>query len=155
MYYLGIDVGMTGAIAIINDYLEVYLLEDCPKGEVAMSELIKVTGFKKSLGYRHTKIAIESAQSMPGNAARSMFKYGMNFGAWRMAFAMLELPVIPVSPQKWQNKMLVKTEGKDTKERSLVAARRLFPSQIKKLTSSKHGRSDALLIAYWLKEYGK
>lgn len=164
MFYFGIDPGMTGAMARIGDSSEVKRLDyvwDCPSGEIAMFHMLNdaladVT--PRGINTDRVSIAIENAHSRPGNAARAMFKYGSNWGAWKMACACFEIPLVLVSPQKWQNKLLVKSEGLDTKERALVAARRLFPHLYSllstRLTRKKdNGRADALLIAYWLREY--
>ena len=95
---------------------------------------------------------IEKVHAMPGQGVTSMFTFGMNYGALRMALVCHGIPFEAVTPQKWQREFglvfprklgLTPTEKKN---RHKARAQELFPSL--KVT---HATADALLIC----EYGR
>lgn len=83
-----------------------------------------------------------------------MFKFGRVYGALQAMCAAHQIPVLEVTPQRWQAEMLEgipgiqKTSGKkDTKKMAQLAAQKLFPSLT--IPKKHDGLIDALLIAEW------
>lgn len=146
--FIGIDPGATGAIATIDNCGTVIMLADWPGDEVAAAQFIKWIIDHTS----NAKAAIEKVASMPKQGVSSTFKFGTNYGSWRGILAMAGISFELVPSRKWQKGLVLPSDGATPKERSLTVARRIFPTQITMLKRKKdNGRSDALLIAHWLK----
>ncbi|MDF1551954.1 MAG: hypothetical protein P1P84_02775 [Deferrisomatales bacterium] len=139
-YYMGIDPGAGGAVAVVGEDGDAYTW-DYPGDAVAVGQLL----VEILSAHMVSSVAIERVHSMPGQGVSSSFKFGQNFGSWLGALGALGIPVITVSPKKWQNEMLDAGTG-DTKERSLSMARRLFPN-VTLHRKKDNGRADALHLA--------
>ncbi len=143
--YIGIDPGVTGAIALIHDDgLEVF---DWPGDEVAASDLIMSLRVK----YRIKGAALEDMGIGPALGKFGSSRLSENKGIWRGVLASHGIPFRLVRPQTWKKGVLPmggKFTDKEKKKASLAVARRLFPSA--DLGREKdHNRADALLIADW------
>lgn len=98
MYRIAIDPGKSGALAWIDNE-GIYHSENCPDTISEMADLaIKV--FTESNG--NSKAIIESVHAMSGQGVTSMFSFGENFGAWQGIISSLGIPIIEVTPKKWQ-----------------------------------------------------
>jgi len=137
---IGIDPGATGAIALLgNDLL---LVEDWPGDIGGAADLLRAW----AATYQIQMAGLERVASRPGQGVSSVFSFGTNYGAWQGILAGLGVPVVLLTPQAWQKRILCPSDGPDPKARSLAVARRLFPDA--ELTRKKdHGRADALLLA--------
>lgn len=157
MISIGIDCGLTGAVAVLADGLPPNP-QDMPvysthKGKSirhhydikALYEMLRV--FAPGPGLPPATVYLERQQAMPGQGVTSMFSIGYGFGLIEGLLVALGLPYVVVGPQAWQKVMLAGTSG-TTKERALTVARRLYPTA--DLGRRKDaGRADALLIAEW------
>lgn len=158
MNFIGIDVGITGAVAIIkahSDQKDVINIYDNNDIEMisALAEVIS----------EQCMATIEKVQAFPGQGVSSMFKFGEAYGKMQGFLIMANIPFQFVTPTTWQKEMFdakeiiyIKKNGlkkKDTKTMSLDLARRLFPCIAKEKLSRKkdHNRADALLIAEYTK----
>jgi hypothetical protein len=100
-------------------------------------------------------VVIEKLQPMP--LAKGGTIANFNRGAAGHLFiglcVGLGLSYTLVAPQTWQKVMLLGTPGEDTKQRSILAAQRLFPGvsllPTERSRKPSDGLSDALLIAEW------
>jgi len=145
--YAGIDPGKTGACAYMSEDGATYDVFDWPGDEASAARKIKQLADNFEIRY----CVLEAVSAFPGNGAVSMFNFGTNFGIWRGILATVGIPFSLIRPQKWQKGLILRNDGKDTKARSLTAARRLFPDA--ELHLKKHnGRADALLMAWHSKE---
>lgn len=156
MYYIGIDPGQTGAIAVINSKKEIATIYDTPtmqaikgkkyKTEYLPAEMVSVlSSYPKELCH----VFIEKVGAMPGQGVTSMFNFGKGFGIWIGILAALELPHTFVTPQAWKKLLM---QGMADKDAARIRAQELFPQSIVLLNRKKDiGRADALLIA----EYGR
>lgn len=140
--YIGIDPGASGAAAIISESSTEYFDFENPNQIVDEFE-------KWSENYAIRLCVLEHVHAMPGNGVKSMFSFGQNFGTWLGILASFKIPFRLITPQKWQKQMLTCVPG-TTKERSLTAARQLYPKAELHL-KKHHGRADALLIATYAK----
>jgi crossover junction endodeoxyribonuclease RuvC len=158
MIYIGVDPGFTGAIAFINgatlecEVIDTPILRNGKRpGKRGRPEFIPISmaGLIRDridlLG-GHSRLVIELVSARPREGCVSSFRFGFGAGLWHGIAAGLEIPVITVTPQAWKSYFRL---GKD-KEKSLILARRLFPSCAYKLKRKKdHNRAEALLIAEW------
>lgn len=142
--WIGLDPGKSGAYAILRESgsIDVYDWTDA----IQFGE--DVAEWKEILDVRLA--TIEAVHSMPGQGVSSSFKFGMVYGMAQGVVMANKLPILLVSPQKWQKAMLTVADGSTTKEQSLYAARRAFPNADIRL-KKHHGRADAALLAL----YGK
>jgi len=151
--YIGIDPGLTGAIASITTEGIFIRVADTPvigfagskrkdydDGEMAGVLISMTTGWAEDY-----IVAIESQSARPGQGVSSMLKLGVGYGLWRGIIASLRLRSVIVQPRQWVGDMRA---GKEKAQRVLMA-KRLFPNAGKQLTKTNHGRADALLIAEW------
>ena len=151
MIYIGVDPGMTGAVAAIDEFGSTFV-EDFATME-ALGLFQELTGYFKTLYHDNAgKRAIawvEKVGSMPGQGVSTTFKFGKAAGRVIGWLEALEFAYEEITPGKWQK--LVFDSGQvieDRKEASLVMARKLFPKNIRDLKRKKdHNRADALLIA--------
>jgi len=138
--YIGIDPGVTGAMATISSNgVSVFDFDD---GETL--ERLRIVG---SLPEK-TVAVIEKVHSMPKQGVASSFKFGQNFGQWIGRLETLRIRFDFVTPQKWQKEIFDSMAKGDRKSMSLDRARRLFPEMAEYLKRKKdHSRADAILIA--------
>lgn len=142
MYYIGIDPGQSGAVAVLDDKGICIRIDDYPGSEVYAAKILQ--------GVAHptngSLAALEDVHAMPKQGVSSTFKFGTNFGIWRGILAAYAIPFLLVKPRIWQKGIIRKADGKQA---SLAAARRMFPKAELHL-KKHHNRADALLIAHWL-----
>ena len=157
MIYLGIDPGLDGALAAVNEDGRFVSVLDTPVIKVA-----KTKGFRREyllsnmrqlvLGwatdYAVGLIAMEKVHSMPGQGVASMFTMGEGVGSWKMLLVCSGLAHEFVTPQAW--KKTLGLPAKAEKGDSILKAQQLFPEAAPFLARVKDdGRADALLIAEW------
>lgn len=142
--YLGIDPGVTGAIALIHPDGQV--VEDWPGDEVAAVNLIRFL----ALQYDIRRAAIEDMGTGPFKGKLAFVKLSENKGIWRGILASHGIPFRLVWPQQWQKGIVPPKSGK---EGSLAVARRLFPN-MDLHRRADHNRAEALLIAEYVRRRG-
>ena len=144
--YIGIDPGKSGAIAAIRGHtVWVADLHDATDAEI-YEFLMDCHSYEDE-----TVAMIENVHAMPGQGVTSMFSFGENYGALKMALSASGIPFERVTPSVWQRHFslirLSSAEKKtDKKNRHKARAQELFP-QLK----VKHSNADALLIAEYCK----
>lgn len=161
---VGIDIGITGAVAILTACgSRILHCFDIPtesrgssaKKQINVRHLNRLLGesivkhSRDELGESEVKICMESLNGRPGQSCTSTFSLGDSYGVVRGIASLYSNQVVMVSPQKW--KAASKLTGK-TKSDSIVLARSIWPeSSIPYLTMQKHhDRAEAVLIGYWL-----
>lgn len=160
MIYLGIDPGLDGGIAglkVVGDSQELFLVKTPVIGGrdydvQAMKEILR--DWHKWHGPSFT--TIENQVSMPGQGLTSTLQTGKGFGIWLGLLAALEMPFQVIQAASWQRKMFTGVKGTlDTKEKSEVIAKRLFPGadfrRSERATKASDGLTDAACIA----EFGR
>lgn len=143
---IGIDPGITGAVAILADDLSLVDLFDMPimalskgKNQVNASGLATIL----KVDSQPSTAYLEAVSAMPGQGVSSMFSFGTSYGIVQGVLAALSIPVVLVRPQVWKTRAGLK--GKD-KDMARTLAIRLYPTA--DLSRRKDiGRADALLIA--------
>jgi len=134
-YYIGIDPGVSGGLAVLTPDGSVELATKWPstEGDIFRTlTLFSVCSFA----------VLELVRSSPQMGVRSAFTFGQSYGALRMALAAAYIPYLEITPAKWQGDMKCRSKGDKnvTKRR----AAELFPTL--KVT---HATADALLLAYY------
>ena len=155
MHIIGIDPGLTGAVAVLPEGL----FFDTPTASVKkggkkvylVADMVAIfNAYVFDASFPDTHVYIEDVHAMPGQGVSSTFSFGRGYGLWEGIVAALGIPYTLVSPVRWKRAMM-DGMGKE-KGASRVRAGQLFPRFVGQLTRVKdHGRADALLIA----EYGR
>ena len=99
MRIIGIDPGLSGAIAILDD-LKVFDMFDMPimsegkknKNQLNSAQLVNIVR-KHILSSGDTFVIVEQVSAMPGQGVTSMFNFGQTFGAIKGICASLNLPI--------------------------------------------------------------
>lgn len=156
-YSIGIDPGLNGAIAVINDTGSLHIL-DMPtmtvernnksKRQVSATELANIFA---NLNSNDIHVYVEKVSAMAGQGVTSVFSFGRSFGMIEGILAANRLPVTFVAPATWV-KAVGRGQGKDA---SRARAMELFPQNQADFKRVKDdGRADAALIAYWGQKHG-
>lgn len=148
MRTIGIDVGLNGAIALVEDghLLEVH---DMPTVSLERNNKTKRMVNAQALaliirGAKADAAYLERLNAMPGQGVTSMFSMGQSLGVVLGVLAACDIPTTTILPRTWQ-KALDVPQGKDG---SRYRAAQLFPESAEMFKRVKDdGRSDATLIA--------
>jgi hypothetical protein len=156
---VGLDPGLSGALAVISITGEPIAVYDTPTLAVTTSKGSHRRAYDEASMARLLStiahdcgpilVAIEQQQAMPGQGVTSMFSLGVGFGIWLGLIAALGLPHERVRPADWKRHM-VAGKGKNA---DVLAAIRLFPSMCLYGPKGRalDGRADALLIAEFVR----
>ena len=158
-YVLGIDPGLSGAIAIIDVRKGLVDAIDMPTVEIKIGKAMKrrvapeVIAAELKCYAPYAVAYIEKVSAMPGQGVSSMFAFGEAYGLVRGVLAGMGVPVTTVTPAVWTKAMRV-AGGKDG---SRQRAMELWPDKAGLFKRVKDdGRADASLIAQWgIAEYAR
>ena len=151
MIILGIDPGLSGALALYNtsegtvDIIDMPVLEVVRNGK-KKREVSAQALANQLVGRNVTAAFLERVNAMAGQGVTSVFSFGRSSGIVEGVLAAYDIPTTLVTPQAWQ-KVVGQRAGKDgSRERAM----QLFPAQADLFQRKKDdGRSDAVLIAYY------
>ncbi len=156
MRVIGIDPGLSGAIAILEDN-KVLQIFDMPvmaegkknKRQLNSAQLVNI--IKENTQESEEKaVVVEQVNAMPGQGVTSMFNFGQTFGAIKGICAALNLPIFFVRPTKWKKYFELINSSKDS---SRTKAIEMYPSLSNQLSKKKDvNKSDAILIARYYNE---
>tara|TARA_B100000161_G_C33271931_1_gene290344 strand:+ start:78 stop:563 length:486 start_codon:yes stop_codon:yes gene_type:complete len=156
MKIIGIDPGLSGAIAILEDN-KVLGIYDIPvmsegkknKRQLNSAQLVKI--IRENINPEdEIVVVVEQVNAMPGQGVTSMFNFGQTFGAIKGICAALELPIFFARPSKWKKHFELINSSKDA---SRTKAIEMYPSLSNELAKKKDvNKSDAILIARFYNE---
>ena len=156
MKVIGIDPGLNGAIAVLQDnkVKEIFDVPVMPEGkknkrQLNSAQLVKL--LKDIISSNEEIVVIvENVSAMPGQGVTSMFNFGQTFGAIKGICAALGLPIFFVRPAKWKKHFDLINSSKDA---SRTKAIEMYPSLSDQLSKKKDvNKSDAILIARFYSE---
>lgn len=142
MRVIGIDPGITGALAVLNG--EGVALFDLPvtKGEINGFALCEELRLAEEVDHIDA-VFMEETHAMPSTGSQGNFSQGFTKGAIVTAVRVARLPLHRVNPATWKTKMGLRGKKKDA-SRHLAAE--LWPNQEFHLVKH-HNRAEAALIA--------
>ena len=156
MRIIGIDPGLSGAVAILDD-LKIFNMFDMPimpegkknKNQLNSAELVNIIK-SNILTNENTSVIVEQVSAMPGQGVTSMFNFGQTFGAIKGICASLNLPIFYVRPAKWKKHFDLINSSKDASRTKVIE---MYPSISSRLSKKKDvNKADAILIARYYKE---
>ena len=156
MKVIGIDPGLSGGIAILEDK-KVLGLYDMPvmaegkknKRQLNSAELVNI--IKNNIKVNEEiAVIVEQVNAMPGQGVTSMFNFGQTFGAIKGVCAALNIPIFFVRPSKWKKHYELINSSKDSSRTKVIE---MYPSLSSQLSKKKDvNKSDAILIARFFSE---
>ena len=151
MRIIGIDPGLSGGIAVLDD-LKIYDIFDMPimsegkknKNQLNSAQLVNIIN-EHVLKNEDTFVIVEQVSAMPGQGVTSMFNFGQTFGSIKGICAALKLPIFYVRPAKWKKHFELINSSKDASRTKVIE---MYPSISSRLTKKKDvNKADAILIA--------
>ncbi len=151
MRIIGIDPGLSGAIAIM-DNKKVLRIFDTPvmaegkKNKRQLNSALLVSLLRENISNsEETAVVVEQVNAMPGQGVTSMFNFGQTFGAIKGICAALNLPIFFVRPSKWKRHFELINSSKDSSRTKVIE---MYPELSNQLSKKKDvNKSDAILIA--------
>jgi Holliday junction resolvasome RuvABC endonuclease subunit len=131
MQYLGVDVGVSGGLALLDDSGAVLWAVKMPVTDHDLFALLPRTD---------TQAVLEHVHSSPQMGVTSAFTFGTGYGRCRMALAAAAIPFVELTPKTWQ-RHLGGLSGGD-KQLLKTRAQQLYPTVRITLATA-----DALLLA--------
>ena len=156
MRIIGIDPGLSGAIAILDEK-KVVSIFDMPvmsegkknKRQLNSAQLVSIMKEHKN-NNEEMAVLVEQVNAMPGQGVTSMFNFGQSFGAIKGVCAALNLPIYFVRPSKWKKHFELINSAKDASRTKVIE---MYPSLSNQLTRKKDvNKTDAILIARYYVE---
>jgi crossover junction endodeoxyribonuclease RuvC len=155
---LGIDPGLSGALAFYNPAINSLVVWDVPTllAGKGTRRVVDEDGLAASIAPRAQSTLhafVERVGVMPMEGAVGAFSFGTTYGLLRMAVAAFQIPRSLVMPQVWKRALGVPA----AKEGAIARASQLMPRHaeiwtVKRGHCTKEqaaGRSEAALIAYY------
>ena len=156
MKIIGIDPGLSGAIAFLEDnkvlgIFDMPVMSEGKKNKKQLNSAQLVNIFRENMNNEEeTIVVVEQVNAMPGQGVTSMFNFGQTFGAIKGVCAALNLPIFFVRPSKWKKYFELLNSSKDASRTKVIE---MYPKLSNQLTKKKDvNKSDAILIAKFYSE---
>ena len=151
MIVIGIDPGLSGALAILENkrVLGIFEMPVMPEGkknkrQLNSAQLVNILRDNIKIN-NEIAVVVEQVNAMPGQGVTSMFNFGQTFGAIKGVCAALNLPIYFVRPSKWKKHFELINSSKDASRTKVIE---MYPSLSNQLAKKKDvNKSDAILIA--------
>ena len=156
MRIIGIDPGLSGGIAVLDD-LKIFDVYDMPimsegkknKNQLNSAQLVNIIK-KNIISNGDTFLIVEQVSAMPGQGVTSMFNFGQTFGSIKGICAALNLPIFFVRPAKWKKHFDLINSSKDASRTKVIE---MYPSISPRLSKKKDvNKADAILIARYFRD---
>ena len=153
MRYIGIDNGLSGGIAVIENRKVLELLTmptvvgSNDRNEYDIPAIIKILEKYK----KDSVLIIEKAHAMPVIGVVQAFSFGKLYGIMLALVCALKIPYNIVHSKTWQKEMFRDISSDNTKQASVIVAKQLYPEQTflasERSKKMHDGLTDAILIA--------
>ena len=161
MTTIGVDVGLSGAMAYYDHERGILDIVDMPTYKITVNKTkrsriddVELLTYFELAGLKGAdRVVIEQLWDRPGD--RGMFAMGMCFGLVRMACIAGKIPVEEVPPQTWKALLRVpgKRSGKEPDQAIMERADDLLPTFRHMWRGPKGGRlldrAEAAMLAYY------
>jgi crossover junction endodeoxyribonuclease RuvC len=149
MRVLGVDPGLTGAVAVWDTALDLLVVRDMPvaaKASATRREVVPewladiVREFTPDLAW------LEQVSAMPKQGVSSVFSLGTSYGMARGVLAALQVDTHLVSPGVWKRALKLSSD----KSASRALAARLFAAHAGEFRRVRDdGRAEAALLTHF------
>lgn len=146
---IGIDPGVTGALALLTFHGELIDAADMPNdGHGRVTTPLVVAVLHDWCWHQRVECAVvENVGSMPGQGVSTTFKFGRATGVAETLPLLFDLPTYLITPATWKKHLGLTRQDKDSSRQMAI---RLWPNQaatIFKTKASGQARADAALLA--------
>jgi len=149
MTYVGIDVGLGGAIAGI--YGDGAWVVPMPTLGTKQRKTLDLGEIASSLVYEQRFVCLEEVSPGPKMGKAQCMRLGQSQAYIVGMLVATGIPYQIVKPRIWQKEMLTANIRGDTKRAAIAAAKALFPGvslkRTERCTKDDDGMADALLLA--------
>lgn len=153
-YFIGVDPGASGAIAVLDRDSDIVQIFDMPTLETKVGRAIKkkvnpqaITAELRIFKEARVDAILELVGAMPGQGVTSMFNFGRSLGIIEGVLAGMDVPYEMVTPTVWKKHMKLTTNKDDSREKAM----RLWPDKANLFLRKKDdGRAEAALLALYL-----
>ena len=141
MFYIGIDPGAKGGIAVISDDgISVFPYSD--------SQLLNTVS---SLTNENTRCCLEQVHAMPKQGVSSTFKFGVSYGFIKGVLESHDISYQEIPPQRWKKEFGLNSD----KAASIDVCRHLFPSATLRASDRCRTDNDGMAEALLMAEYAR
>ena len=158
MRYAGIDPGKDGAVVVIDVNGKILDKKKIPlisgkgtKNEYDIPGVVSLIADQP----KPTLFILEKSQPMPMSGMLAQLQRGFSSGLWQGILCAFALPYEVVHPKTWQKVFFRDVNAEDTKQASIIVAKRLWPGEDWRRSARAKvpdvGFTDAVLLA----EYGR
>jgi len=158
-YVVGIDPGFSGYITIMNCAdltIQCHPIPVISAGKKGTKKTIDGPAIREilnSIDGNLIGVGIEKQQTMPKQGIASSGKTMYGFGLFVGICIGLGVPMFLFRPAEWSKEMLKGVVGSDTKSRSIIRAKELYPlhslKRTPRCTTDSDGMADSILIAMY------
>lgn len=141
-WYLGVDPGKSGAMAIVDEDGD--LIQTCRLNETQAD----VWAWLQGVAPRVAFAVLEKVHAMPRQGVASTFKFGESFGFCQGMLVAAGVPFELARPLKWQGVLDCRSKGDKNVTKS--RAQQLFPH-----AKVIHATADAMLLAEFARRVHK
>lgn len=144
----GIDPGLSGAIALLSPDGTLVII-DMPTLKVGAKHMVDEVELARIFDLHAIGTAVlERVATRPGEGAVGAFSFGRSYGLLRGILRAHFVPIVDVTPQRWQRDIGIKSGGGKDVARAL--AKEHFQRDAGLFARVKDdGRADAALMALW------
>ena len=147
MNFLGIDPGVHGGMALLNERREVVLVQAFDQ----LSTEWDLFGAVVSAASLADHVALERVGYRPGDGGKGGFTFGQGYGALRAMIMAAGHTPLNILPQVWQGRLVCLTGG--NKAITLATARLTFPTVAELDMPRKKGLANSIADALLIAEY--
>ena len=153
--YLGIDIGLSGAFALIHEGDPTGVKMPVTAKKIDAYDILKLVD-----DYNPDHVVFEDLGVIFGSSKKTALSMGYQSGVIEAACICSGIPYTKVKAKQWQKDMFTGVPeakksggGRDTKAMALVACKRIFPglelTLTDRATKPHDGYVDAILMAEW------
>ena len=153
-YFIGGDNGCTGSWCVLDSDGNILLLEKTPVKKTDKGKRVNCQKLVEMLSpYSKNAVAVLERPMIYPHRFRSSISAAKSHEACCIALEMCSIHYDVIDSRRWQNVLFSDKRYKklSTKQASRTLGEELYPE----VKDSKLKDFDALLMAYWLKNYGK
>jgi hypothetical protein len=150
-YVLGIDPGIKGGLALLDDQGRIVMLHVMPTRD----RDVDPSGLAALLWMHWPSIylaAVERVHAMPGQGVSSTFRFGRGLGTVLGVLGAMNIRIDQPTPQRWKKDVLGDRFDHATKEGTMAWVAEAFPSAqvvLPRCRKPHSGLCDALAISSW------
>lgn len=152
-FFIGIDPGFTGAVALYCPNADLLVVEDMPvikepkSGRTVLNNHRLFQLLRPSVP--HVTAMLEMVSARVGQSSPATFRFGQGYGSIEMALAGHEIPTHYITPSKWKKYFGLSSD----KGASRGLATQRFPAHASYFSRVKDdGRAEATLLALYAAE---